>query len=115
MDVLGLEDLECNYEKLKNFVKMAKARKPKFEGPKSNFKKTCNQQWPTSTCQRRNWPRGTHEGGSGTPLGQVMADNGHRAGRISRKIRPRIRSDCRNMQVGLDGRIRLLQVDLGRV
>ena len=29
MDVLGLEGLECNYEKLRGFVKMAKVRKTK--------------------------------------------------------------------------------------
>ena len=80
MDVLGLEGLECNYEKLRGFVKMAKVRKPKFEGLKSNFKKTCKQPWPTSTCYRQNWPRGTHESCSGIPLGQVMANNGHWGG-----------------------------------
>jgi len=51
MDVLGLEGLEYNYKKLRGFMKMAKVRKSKFKGPKSNFKKICKQPWPTSTCQ----------------------------------------------------------------
>ena len=67
MDVLGLEGLEYNYEKLRGFLKMAKVRKSKFEGPKSNFKKICKQPRPTSTCQCQNWPRETNEGWSGTP------------------------------------------------
>jgi len=115
MEVLGLEGLECYYEKLRGFVKLAKVRKPKFEGPKSNFKKTCKQQWPTSTCQHRNWPRGTHEGWSGAPLGQVMADNRHWGGRKNRKIPPENWPIWRDLQVAFVVRSGSFQVDPGEV
>ena len=85
MDDLGLEGLKCNYEKLRGFVKMDKVRKPKFEGPKSNFKKTCKQPWMTSPSHHRIRPRGTHEGWSRMPLGQVMADNRHEGGQNLKK------------------------------
>jgi len=99
MDVLVLKGLKWNYEKLRSFVKMAKVRKPKFEGQKSNFEKTYKQPWSTNPSHHRIQPRETHEGWLGMPLGQVMANNRHEGGQNLKKTDQILGLFCRDMQM----------------